>query len=170
MQNDLLENAASSAEDVIKNVEANRDDIEPPAADENLDDEEIHLPTDPIEWNADNIKAWISWVTKEFKLEPTPDFNRFPSTGRELIECKRADFWVCAGSKLGGNTLAKHLAHLQYTATGRCTSPLNNDNDPGICVTFCAYCSSISISHWRIYIIQVIISFNRFPHPPLNLD
>lgn len=131
MQNDALENVSSSAEDVI-NIESTSNDTES-TADENVDDEEIHLPTDPTEWNSDNIKAWISWVTKEFKLEPAPDSKRFPSNGTELVEFTRADFWVCAGSRLGGNTLAKHLAYLQYTATGRCTSPLNNDNDPGMC-------------------------------------
>lgn len=125
MQNDLLENtAATSPEDEI-NTEAIDDG-------DNLNDEEIRLPTDPTEWNLDNIKTWIAWVTKEFKLQPTPDYKRFPSDGKELVELNRADFWVCAGSKLGGNTLAKHLAYLQHTATGRCTSPLNNDNDPGM--------------------------------------
>lgn len=126
MQNDSLENTGSSTEDE-KNEST---DADPSTDDPN--NEDIRLPTDPAEWNSDNIKSWISWVTKEFKLQPPPEHNRFPSNGRELVEFSRADFWVCAGSKLGGNTLAKHLAYLQHTATGRCTSPLNNDNDPGM--------------------------------------
>lgn len=134
MQNDSLENVASNTEVeipiIIENETVDKDAHS--SSDENVADEEIHLPTDPTEWNADNIKTWISWVTKEFKLEPSPDHNRFPSIGKDLVEFTRADFWVCAGSKLGGNTLAKHLAYLQHTATGRCTSPLNNDNDPGM--------------------------------------
>lgn len=137
MQNDLLENVTSSNEDEV-NKEAVIDDIDT-AAD---NDDEIRLPTDPSEWNSDNIKAWIAWVTKEFKLQPSPDYNRFPSTGKELVEFTRADFWVCAGSKLGGNTLAKHLAYLQHTATGRCMSPLNNDNDPGM--DYFLYCSLLT--------------------------
>lgn len=133
MQNDLLENTASSTEDEINNETVSNDTNTPAAAaTDNLNDEEIHLPTDPTEWNSDHIKAWIEWVTKEFKLELPPDHKRFPADGKELVEFTRADFWVCAGSKLGGNTLAKHLAYLQHTATGRCTSPLNNDNDPGM--------------------------------------
>lgn len=129
MQNDLLECTASSPHDeIISETVTNDGDS---AAENNVNDEEIHLPTDPTEWNLDNIKTWIAWVTKEFKLQPTPDYKRFPSNGTELVEFTRADFWVCAGSKIGGNTLAKHLAYLQHTATGRCTSPLNNDNDPG---------------------------------------
>src|ERR1700744_4881373 len=123
MQNDLVEKSASSVEDEIVTAD-------------NSNEEEIHLPTDPTEWNLENIKTWIAWVTKEFNLQPPPDFNRFPSNGQELVEFTRADFWVCAGSKYGGNTLAKHLAYLQHTATGRCTSPLNNDNDPGISYSY----------------------------------
>lgn len=135
MQNDLTEKSASSPEDevIIESTNAATNSHA-----DNSNDEEIRLPTDPTEWNLDNIKTWIAWVTKEFKLQPPPDYNRFPSNGTELVEFTRADFWVCAGSKYGGNTLAKHLAYLQHTATGRCTSPLNNDNDPGI--DYALYC------------------------------
>ncbi len=140
MQNDLLENTVGSAEDVT-NKEPTSNDVDPSA--ESSSDDDIRLPTDPTEWTSDNIKTWITWVTKEFKLQPPPDHSRFPSDGKELVEFTRADFWVCAGSKLGGNTLAKHLAYLQHTATGRCTSPLNNDNDPGTDYVFVIVLNSV---------------------------
>lgn len=133
MQDDLTEKSASSEDEVITEPI----NEENPGAD-NSGDDEIRLPTDPTEWNLDNIKTWIAWVTKEFNIQPPPDYSKFPSNGRELVEFTRADFWVCAGSKYGGNTLAKHLAYLQHTATGRCTSPLNNDNDPGM--DYVLYC------------------------------
>lgn len=43
----------------------------------------------------------------------------------------RADFWVCAGSKTGGNVLAKHIAHLIYSCTGQSRKSLLSDDDPG---------------------------------------
>lgn len=54
---------------------------------------------------------------------------RFPNTGAELVKMSRAEFWVCAGSKTGGNTLSNHISHMIYNTTGRCISPM--ENDPG---------------------------------------
>jgi len=48
-----------------------------------------------------------------------------------LCTLTKADFWVCAGSKRGGDLLAKHFAHLIHSATGRTQSSLLNDDDPG---------------------------------------
>lgn len=87
--------------------------------------------SDPSEWTASNIDSWLAWTTKKFNIEPAPMIARFPTTGAELVKMSRAEFWVCAGSKNGGNTLSMHIAHLIHSATGRCTSPMLNDNDPG---------------------------------------
>lgn len=87
---------------------------------------------DPEEWSTMNIKSWIDWATKKFKLKPSPIFSRFPSTGRELVEMSRSEFWVCcAGSRDGGNKLAEYIAHSVYYATGRSISPLLQKEDPG---------------------------------------
>lgn len=83
-----------------------------------------------------NIKSWLDWITKEFKLNPAPVLSRFPSTGKELVELSRAEFWVCAGSKEGGNKLAEHIAYLIHDATGRNISSLLHREDPGISFFF----------------------------------
>lgn len=74
---------------------------------------------------------WLKWITREFTIVPEPYAERFPETGRELCEMSRADFWVCAGSKTGGNVLAKHIAHLIYSCTGQSRKSLLSDDDPG---------------------------------------
>lgn len=89
------------------------------------------FPQDPAEWNAQHIESWLEWTTREFQIDPPPQTVRFPTTGQELVSLSRADFWVCAGSKLGGNLLAKHIAHLIQSSTGRSQSPLLSDEDPG---------------------------------------
>lgn len=89
----------------------------------------------PSDWTSDEIKSWLNWSTKEFSIEPSPDHSKFPDSGNELVKMTRADFWVCAGSKRGGNLLAKHMAYLLYRATGRSHSPLLSDEDPGKLIT-----------------------------------
>ncbi|XP_055371256.1 DNA-binding protein D-ETS-6-like [Condylostylus longicornis] len=91
---------------------------------------QIWLPVNPQVWTEENIQSWINWATKEFKLEIEPDISRFPKNGKELCEMTKADFWVCAGSRLGGIQLAKHLAWRLHYATGRETSPILNDDEP----------------------------------------
>ena len=62
---------------------------------------------------------------------------RFPQAGSELAPFTKADFWVCAGSAAGGNTLAKHFAHLVRHAGRNKGSgsggqqELESDIDPG---------------------------------------
>jgi ETS-type family, other len=45
----------------------------------------------------------------------------------------KADFWVCAGSKEGGNIVAKHFAYLLYSVTGNEQKALLDEKDPGEC-------------------------------------
>lgn len=91
----------------------------------------VMLPSDPRVWNMQHIETWINWITKQFNLDPAPISNRFPESGKELCTLSKADFWVCAGSREGGNKLATHFAHLLYSVTGEVQSHLLNDNDPG---------------------------------------
>lgn len=99
----------------------------------------IALFKDPAEWNATHIKTWLNWITKTFKIEPEPVLERFPENGEELVQMTEADFWVCAGSREGGKTLSKHLAHMIHSTTGKCSSALSSDADPGVCVLFCLH-------------------------------
>lgn len=92
---------------------------------------EYFCEIDPCEWNSANIKIWLDWSAKKFMLKPKPIYSRFPTTGVELSEMSRAEFWVCAGSKTGGNKLAKHIAHSIYSATGRNLTSLLDNDDPG---------------------------------------
>lgn len=91
----------------------------------------FHQFIDPSEWNAANIKTWLNWSTKKFDIKPPPVRSRIPNTGKELVELSKAEFWVCAGSKHGGNTLAKYIAWKVYDATGKWIPSLQNKNDPG---------------------------------------
>lgn len=59
------------------------------------------------------------------------DAKRFPASGAELMAMSRAEFWVCAGSRLGGQMAAKHMAYMARDATGRSASPLLGDSEPG---------------------------------------
>lgn len=85
---------------------------------------------DPREWDATNIKTWLNWSTKKFDIKPPPIRSRFPNTGAELVELSKADFWVCAGSKHGGNTLAKYICWKVYDATGKWITSLQSNDDP----------------------------------------
>ncbi|XP_018796825.1 PREDICTED: DNA-binding protein D-ETS-6-like [Bactrocera latifrons] len=90
----------------------------------------VKVPLDPHAWSTDDIAKWVKWLTKQFNIDPEPDISRFPTTGVELCELSKADFWVCAGSRQGGILLAKHFALTLYSATGRETSPMLNENEP----------------------------------------
>uniref|UniRef100_A0A182QYI3 ETS domain-containing protein n=1 Tax=Anopheles farauti TaxID=69004 RepID=A0A182QYI3_9DIPT len=94
--------------------------------------EQIYVPNNPNEWTADHVTAWVSWVSKNFDIFPPLEPARFPALGQELVQFTKADFWVCAGSKAGGDTLAKHFAHHIRVGTGGTVDPeLENAIDPG---------------------------------------
>uniref|UniRef100_A0A182MEW8 ETS domain-containing protein n=1 Tax=Anopheles culicifacies TaxID=139723 RepID=A0A182MEW8_9DIPT len=97
------------------------------------DSEQIYVPNNPHQWNAEHVSAWISWVSKNFDIFPPLEPARFPSTGQEIAQFTKADFWVCAGSAAGGNTLAKHFAHFIHIGTGdrNVGQRLASDIDPG---------------------------------------
>lgn len=86
---------------------------------------------DPREWNAKHIESWLAWASKIFDILPSPLPNRFPTTGKEIVELSKAEFWVCAGSPYGGNTLAKHLADRLQRYTGISKTSLLNNQEPG---------------------------------------
>ncbi|XP_049282722.1 DNA-binding protein D-ETS-6-like isoform X2 [Anopheles funestus] len=96
------------------------------------DSEQTYVPNNPHQWNAEHVTAWISWVSKNFDIYPPLEPARFPPTGQEIAQFTKADFWVCAGSAAGGNTLAKHFAHLIHTGTGdgNVGQKLASDIDP----------------------------------------
>ncbi|XP_053661839.1 DNA-binding protein D-ETS-6-like [Anopheles marshallii] len=89
-----------------------------PDSDDGEDGGQTYVPNNPHQWNAEHVSAWILWVSKNFDIYPPLEPARFPPTGEEIAQFTVADFWVCAGSAAGGNTLAKHFAHLIHTGTG----------------------------------------------------
>lgn len=115
--------AAANRTNVNENVE---NSIETEASEENDD-----VPTDPSVWNDGHIKSWLKWMSKKFSIEPSLSSLRFPKRGSELVKLSKAEFWVCAGSKEAGNTLAKYIAHIVQNATGIDMNHLLDENDPG---------------------------------------
>ncbi|XP_053675337.1 DNA-binding protein D-ETS-6-like [Anopheles nili] len=99
--------------------------------DSDEDSEQIYVPNDPHQWQSEHVIAWISWVSNKFDIFPPLEPARFPQTGQEIAQFSKADFWVCAGSKIGGNTLSKHFAHL-IQRSNRCVDShaLETDIDP----------------------------------------
>lgn len=74
-----------------------------------------------------HIRSWLTWSTKKFSLKPKPDPEKFPDTGPDLCKLTRADFEARAENIKSGTILAKHIAHLKHSVTGRPTSPLDID-------------------------------------------
>ncbi|XP_050508903.1 DNA-binding protein D-ETS-6-like [Diabrotica virgifera virgifera] len=88
-------------------------------------DEMVLVPTDPFEWTTTHIKSWLEWCTRKFSLHPKPDPQRFPGTGPEVCDLSRSEFEDRAASSRSGKILAKYIAHLRHSVTGRASSPLN---------------------------------------------
>ncbi|XP_056638780.1 DNA-binding protein D-ETS-6-like [Diorhabda sublineata] len=88
-------------------------------------DETVLVPSDPLEWTTTHIKAWLEWCTRKFSLHPKPDPNKFPGTGPEICELNRIEFEERADSSRSGKILAKYIAYLRHSVTGRASSPLN---------------------------------------------
>lgn len=109
------------------------------------------LFTDPLEWTSFHIKSWLKWSSKKFSLSPTPEVKKFPDSGTELCKLSRADFEKIAGNSRNGTLLAKHIAHLRHSVTGRASSPLNvnckieDDDDKGVYKNGC-YINNFSIN------------------------
>ncbi|XP_065095208.1 DNA-binding protein D-ETS-6-like isoform X2 [Ochlerotatus camptorhynchus] len=117
-------------DEIVRETSAASDNDSSTEAEES-DNALIYVPTNPLEWTSDHIASWVQWVSKKFKIFPSLEPVRFPNNGVELGKFTKADFWVCAGSKAGGDTLSKHFAHLLQIGTGIEDKLLGNDVDPG---------------------------------------
>lgn len=117
-------------EEIVRETSAANDNDSSTETEES-DNALIYVPTNPLEWTSDHIASWVQWVSKKFKIFPSLEPVRFPDNGIELGKFTKADFWVCAGSKAGGDTLSKHFAHLLQIGTGIEDNLLGNDVDPG---------------------------------------
>lgn len=95
------------------------------------EDSDIYVPNNPQDWKSEHISSWVQWISKKFNIYPDLVPARFPSGGIELANFTKADFWVCAGSKAGGDALAKHFAYHLQLGTGIEDKLLSNDTDPG---------------------------------------
>lgn len=113
---EAIQNVSSSSSSSSEN-ESNESDI-------------IFLPGDPREWDPEHIEQWLNWATKQFKIDPALQKEKFPETGVEICQMTKADFWVCAGTKYGAEKLAKYLAHSLYKVTGKEDKELLSDEDP----------------------------------------
>lgn len=80
----------------------------------------------------------MKWSSKKFSLSPIPNVEKFPNSGTELCNLNKTDFEKIAGNSRNGALLAKHIAHLRHSVTGRTSSPLNvnckieEDDDKGV--------------------------------------
>ncbi|XP_063697456.1 DNA-binding protein D-ETS-6 [Culicoides brevitarsis] len=99
-------------------------------SDEENENDTIFLPCDPREWEAEHIEQWLAWATKEFKIDPALQKEKFPESGKELCAMTKADFWVCAGTKYGAEKLAKYLTNSLYKVTGKWDQELFSDDEP----------------------------------------
>ncbi len=104
-----------------------------PNSDRESDDEtdELIFVPNPKEWDEKNIETWINWISKKFRCDPKLEPARFTTDSQELLKFTKADFWVCGGSGVNGNYLAKHYGYLLKNATGSAHESLLNDTDPG---------------------------------------
>ncbi|KAG5887750.1 hypothetical protein JTB14_016102 [Gonioctena quinquepunctata] len=110
---------------VVSHEKCTKNDGNDSSSSEDVDDAMVLVPTDPLEWTSTHIKSWLDWCTRKFSLHPKPDPEKFPGTGGEICDLSRTDFEVKAGSTRSGTILAKYIAHLRHSVTGRSSSPLN---------------------------------------------
>ncbi|CAG9858585.1 unnamed protein product [Phyllotreta striolata] len=95
------------------------------SGDEDIDDKMVLVPADPLEWTFKHIKSWLEWCTRKFSLHPKPDPENFPQSGSEICNLTGNDFEEKTNSSRTGKILAKHIAYLRHSVTGRASSPLN---------------------------------------------
>lgn len=84
---------------------------------------------DPLEWTSSHIESWLTWCSRQFRINPRPQVKSFPTTGTELVALSRAEFQQRAGSHRAGRVLAVHLSHLRHAVTGRSPSPVSDEED-----------------------------------------
>lgn len=114
MQNDDSENILSS-----ESVQKNNKSRENSGAEDSEEEDSsiVFVPRNPCEWNQENIASWIVWLSKKFKIHPKLEPGRFPQDALELTKFTKDCFWVCAGSNIGGNIIAKHYGYLLKNAS-----------------------------------------------------
>ncbi|XP_030767242.1 uncharacterized protein LOC115890999 [Sitophilus oryzae] len=93
-------------------------------SDNEVDDEMVLVPSDPLEWHSTHIQSWLRWCSKTFSLKPPPDHEKFPQTGSELCELTRIQLEERSDQRTG-TILAKYIAFLRHSVSGRSSSPLN---------------------------------------------
>ncbi|XP_017772155.1 PREDICTED: DNA-binding protein D-ETS-6-like [Nicrophorus vespilloides] len=96
--------------------------------DEDVDDDpEVLVPSDPIEWNEANIESWLKWCKQKFLTGVALDPKKFPKSGKDLCNLTVSDFEKLVEDERTAKLLAKYIAHLRHSITGRASSPLNID-------------------------------------------
>ncbi|XP_015117976.1 DNA-binding protein D-ETS-6 [Diachasma alloeum] len=77
-------------------------------------EDRVMVPTNPSDWNANHVAAWLSWCGRAFSINPLPSANELPETGKALLEIS-SESWKRIP---GGQILARHLGYLHLQATG----------------------------------------------------
>lgn len=78
-----------------------------------------------MEWTSVHINSWLNWCARKFSIQPKPDPEKFPTSGSKLCELTRNDFEIATNCRRIGTILAKHIAYLRHSVSGRASSPLN---------------------------------------------
>ncbi|XP_023311174.1 DNA-binding protein D-ETS-6 isoform X2 [Anoplophora glabripennis] len=94
-------------------------------SEKDINDAMVLVPCDPQEWTSSHIKSWLEWSSRKFSLQPKPDPEKFPKTGAEICDLSRTEFETRAECSRSGTILAKYIAHLRHSVSGRSSSPLN---------------------------------------------
>lgn len=121
--NAVASTSAAASNDAAPNADGN--DIE------DDDSRRVMVPPDPNDWDAGHIAAWLRWLEVRCQIEPALQATQFPSRGADLVQMRRADFVVSAGSRSGGRLLAMHVAHLVRQVSGS-IGRQEEDQEPGI--------------------------------------
>ncbi|CAH1964756.1 unnamed protein product [Acanthoscelides obtectus] len=84
----------------------------------------VLVPADPQEWNSVHIQSWLAWITKKFSLYPVPDPENFPKSGTEICALTTVEFEDRSASSRSGIILAKYIAHVRHSVTGKTSNLL----------------------------------------------
>ncbi|XP_066591455.1 DNA-binding protein D-ETS-6-like [Prorops nasuta] len=84
------------------------------------DSEPVMVPSDPSEWNASHVNSWLSWCSRAFSINPVPESDSLPKTGKELLKLSLEDWQRIPD----GRILARHLGYFRLQATGVHTTDL----------------------------------------------
>uniref|UniRef100_A0ABD2WMD1 ETS domain-containing protein n=1 Tax=Trichogramma kaykai TaxID=54128 RepID=A0ABD2WMD1_9HYME len=85
--------------------------------------QQVLLPSDPLEWSAKHVSSWLSWCAGAFGLQPAPEPDLLAGLlGRDLLKWSLCKWMEVAPS--AGRVLARHLGFLRLQSSGQQTEAL----------------------------------------------